>query len=72
MRALIQRVLNAGVSINGEVVGKAGHGFLVLLGVTHTDTEKDAEFLAEKVANLRIFEDENEKMNLSLLDVDGE
>ena len=72
MRALIQRVSSASVAIDGETVGSCNAGFLILLGVTHTDTEADAAYLAEKCANLRIFCDEQDKMNLSLLDVYGE
>lgn len=72
MKLVIQRVANAQVEVNGEVVGKIGKGFLVLCGITHTDTEKEADYLAKKLCNLRVFEDENEKMNLALKDVNGE
>ena len=72
MRALIQRVSYASVTVEGECVGKIEKGLLVLLGVGPQDTEKQADFLAEKCANLRIFVDENDKMNLSLLDIGGE
>ena len=72
MRALIQRVSHASVTVEGECVGKIEQGLLVLLGVGPQDTEKQADFLAEKCANLRIFVDENDKMNLSLLDIGGE
>ena len=72
MRALIQRVSHASVTVEGECVGKIEKGLLVLLGVGPQDTEKQADFLAEKYANLRIFVDENDKMNLSLLDIGGE
>ena len=72
MRAVVQRVLSSSVTVNGETVGAVGKGFMVLLGVCEGDTEKEAELLASKVAKLRVFEDENEKMNLSALDVDGE
>lgn len=72
MRAVVQRVKHASVTVDGTVVGKIGHGVLVLLGVGKGDTEKDATYLAEKIANLRIFEDDEEKMNLSLLDIQGE
>ena len=72
MRALIQRVSSASVAIDGEVNGSVNQGLLILLGVTHTDTENDALYLAEKIANLRIFCDEQDKMNLSLLDINGE
>ncbi len=72
MRALLQRVTAGAVRINGETVGKIGPGLVILLGITHDDTEKDCEFLADKCAGLRIFTDDNDKMNLSLLDVKGE
>ncbi|MBT7165733.1 MAG: D-tyrosyl-tRNA(Tyr) deacylase, partial [Victivallales bacterium] len=72
MRALIQRVAEASVRIDGEVVGTIGPGILVLLGVREGDTEREADFLAEKCLNLRIFEDEAGKMNRSVLDVGGE
>ena len=72
MRAVIQRVLESSVKIDGEVVGQIGQGFLVLIGVEEGDGEKDFQYIATKVPNLRIFEDENGKMNRSLLDVDGQ
>lgn len=72
MRALIQRVRHANVTVEGNCIGKIEKGLLVLLGVGPQDTEKQADFLAEKCANLRIFVDENDKMNLSLLDIGGE
>lgn len=72
MKAVIQRVKRADVVVDGETIGEIGKGFLILLGVVEGDTEKEAEVLAAKTAKLRIFEDENEKMNLSLTDVDGE
>jgi D-tyrosyl-tRNA(Tyr) deacylase len=72
MRAVIQRVKSASVTVNGEIVGKIGKGILVLLGVAADDSEKDAVYLVEKTLNLRIFEDAEEKMNLSLLDISGE
>jgi len=72
MRALIQRVASGEVSIAGDVVGSIGRGVVVLLGVTHDDDEQDCRYLADKVVNLRIFSDEDGKMNLSLLDVAGE
>ena len=72
MRAVIQRVTEAAVRIDGEVVGQIGQGFLVLIGVEEGDGEKDFQYIATKVPNLRIFEDENGKMNLSLLDVGGQ
>lgn len=72
MKAVIQRVKYANVTVDGKTVGEIDKGFLVLLGVAQGDTKEDAELLAAKVAKLRVFEDENEKMNLSLTDVDGE
>ncbi len=72
MRALIQRVTGASVSIGGETVGRIGQGLVVLLGITHDDNEQDCRFLADKVVNLRVFSDVEGKMNLSLLDVGGE
>lgn len=72
MRAVIQRVNKSSVSVDGEIKGSVGKGFNVLLGVMEGDTESQAELLAGKVARLRIFEDENEKMNKSVLDIDGE
>lgn len=71
MKAIVQRVTASSVSVDGEIVGKIDKGLNVLLGVEEDDTEKDAEVLASKIAKMRIFEDENEKMNLSVLDVDG-
>jgi D-tyrosyl-tRNA(Tyr) deacylase len=72
MRALIQRVSSASVTIAGEMVGKIGPGLVILLGVTHDDDERDVAYLADKCVNLRIFRDEQDKMNRSLLDVLGE
>ena len=72
MRAVLTRVNSASVTIDGEVVGKIGKGFLILLGVGPGDTEKECRYLAEKALGLRIFEDENEKMNLGLDAVNGE
>jgi len=72
MRAVVQRVLSSSVEVEGEVVGCINRGLNVLLGVEEGDTEKDAVYLAEKIVNLRIFEDGDEKMNLSLKDVAGE
>ncbi len=72
MRAVIQRVSRAKVSIEGEIVGEIGNGILVLLGVAETDSEKESVYLLDKILNLRIFEDDAEKMNLSLLDIKGE
>lgn len=71
MRAVIQRVSSASVKVEGEKKGAVQNGMLVLLGVHETDTEKDAEKLAAKISSLRIFTDENDKMNLSLSDIDG-
>lgn len=72
MRAVVQRVTEADVRVNGETVGSIGRGFLALIGVETGDTEADRRYIAEKVPNLRVFEDENGKMNLSLKDVAGE
>ena len=72
MRLVVQRVSEAKVDVDGKTVGKINKGFMVLCGITHEDTEKEADILARKLCNLRIFEDENEKMNLSLKDVKGE
>ncbi len=72
MKALIQRVISASVAIDGDTVGEIGAGLCVFLGIGHDDTEKDVEWLAEKLINLRVFEDKAGKMNLSLRDVDGE
>jgi D-tyrosyl-tRNA(Tyr) deacylase len=72
MRAVIQRVSRAKVTVDGEIVGEIGNGILVLLGVASEDSEKEAAYLLEKTLNLRIFEDADEKMNLSLLDTKGE
>ena len=72
MRAVVQRVKEASVEVDGKVVGKIGNGILVLLGVGKDDTEEDMKWIADKVVNLRIFQDENGKMNLSLLDIGGE
>ena len=72
MRVLLQRAAAGSVTINGECVGKIGKGLVLLIGVTHTDTPEDVDYLVKKCANLRIFEDENGKMNLSLMDIDGE
>jgi D-tyrosyl-tRNA(Tyr) deacylase len=71
MRAVVQRVSRAQVAVDGEVVGDIGRGLLVLLGVTHTDDEADADYLAGKIAGLRVFEDENGKMNLDTAAVSG-
>ncbi len=71
MKALIQRVSSAKVEVDNKIIGKIGAGLVILLGITEGDTEKDIATLAEKSLNLRIFEDDNGKMNLSLLDVKG-
>lgn len=72
MRCVIQRVKSASVVIGGETVGRCGMGYMILIGVSVEDTEKDMEYMASKVPTLRIFEDENGKMNRSILDVGGE
>ena len=72
MRAVVQRVTYSKVTVDGEVIGEIQKGLNVLLGIGHEDTDKDIEYMAEKIVNLRIFEDSNNKMNLSLLDVKGE
>ncbi len=72
MRAVVQRVKTAKVVVGGEVVGEIGNGLLVFLGVGEGDQSEDADYLASKVANLRIFSDSNDKMNLSLLEVSGD
>ena len=72
MKLVIQRVQYASVDVNQETVGKIGKGFMVLLGIAEGDTKEQADYLVKKLCNLRIFEDENGKMNLALKDVDGE
>ncbi len=72
MKSVIQRVSQASVTIDDVVVGEIQKGFMILLGITHTDTEKDVKWMVDKIAGLRVFEDENGKMNLSLEDVEGE
>ena len=72
MRVVVQRSKNAKVTVNGEITGQISKGLVLLVGVTHNDKDEDAAFLAEKIVNLRIFEDEAGKMNLSLLEVGGE
>ena len=72
MRAVIQRVTRAKVTVADEVVGEIGQGLLILLGVTHEDDNNDADFLVDKIVNLRIFDDGNGKMNFSLIDIKGE
>ncbi|KGX88983.1 D-aminoacyl-tRNA deacylase [Pontibacillus litoralis] len=72
MRAVIQRGKNASVTVKGEITGQITEGLVVLLGVTHEDTEEDAKYLADKISNLRIFEDDDHKLNLSLKDIGGQ
>ena len=71
MRVVVQRVTSASVRIDGCVVGEIRKGFLLLVGITHTDTRKEVEYVAKKVAQLRVFEDEAGKMNLALKDIGG-
>lgn len=71
MKLVIQRVKQAKVEVKGKVAGEIEKGFLVLIGITHTDTRQEADYLAKKLCNLRVFEDENQKMNLNLKDVKG-
>lgn len=71
MRAVVQKVSQSKVTVDGEITGEIGQGLMVLLGVTHEDTEADAKYMAEKIANLRIFEDDDEKLNLSVKDIGG-
>ncbi|WP_223127876.1 D-aminoacyl-tRNA deacylase, partial [Enterococcus faecalis] len=71
MRVVIQRCKHAEVTVEGEVVGRIGEGLMVLVGVTHEDDEKDVKYIADKVAGLRIFEDEEGKMNFRVQDVGG-
>ncbi|MBA7603787.1 D-aminoacyl-tRNA deacylase [subsurface metagenome] len=72
MKALLQRVTSASVSVDGEVVGRIGRGLVVFVGVAAGDSEKDAQYLAQKLVNLRIFADREEKFNLSALDIKAE
>ena len=71
MKLVIQRVKEANVKVDGKIVGKIDKGFMVLVGITHTDTKETADYLAKKLSKLRVFEDENDKMNLSLKDING-
>ena len=71
MRLVVQRVKNASVKVDGNIVGKIEKGFLVLIGIKVGDTKEQADYLVKKVCNLRVFTDENDKMNLSLKDVNG-
>jgi len=72
VRAVLQRVKKSSVTVNDKIIGKIGNGLLVLLGVSREDEIKDADYLADKIPNLRIFEDENAKMNRSLLETGGQ
>ena len=71
MKVLLQRVTHASVTVDDKIVGEIGRGFVLLLGVTHADTQQEADWLANKVAGIRLFEDDQGKMNASLADVDG-
>ncbi|WP_195989229.1 D-aminoacyl-tRNA deacylase [Clostridium sp. D53t1_180928_C8] len=72
MRAVVQRVTYSSVEVDGAIVGEINKGFNVLLGISKEDTEEDMKYIKDKIINLRIFSDENDKMNLSLLDIQGE
>lgn len=72
MRAVIQRAKDGSVRVEGEIIGEIADGFVVLLGVTHDDTVEDVNYLVNKISHLRVFEDDNEKMNFSLKDVEGQ
>ena len=71
LKLVIQRVKKAKVEVDEKIVGKIEKGFLVLIGITHNDTEKEADYLAKKLCNLRVFEDTNGKMNLNIKEVQG-
>lgn len=71
MRAVVQRVTQASCTVDDQITGEIGHGFLVLLGIEDADTQEDLEWLAQKIANMRVFGDENDLMNKSLSDIDG-
>lgn len=72
MKIVVQRVKNAQVEVENKVVGKINQGFLVLLGITHNDTKEQADYLVKKLCKLRVFTDENDKMNLGIKDINGE
>lgn len=72
MRAVVQRVLESSVSVNGQIIGKISKGFNILIGICNEDTSTDVSYIAKKIVNLRIFEDEDGKMNRSIKDVNGE
>ncbi len=72
MKAVVQRVKNAGVTVDGEVISRIGKGYMILLGVMDDDTAEDIDILAKKIAALRVFDDENGKMNLDIKSIDGE
>jgi D-aminoacyl-tRNA deacylase len=72
MRVVVQRSREASVTVGGEIVGQIEHGLVILVGITHEDTEKDVEFVADKIAHLRIFEDSEGKMNHSVLEREGQ
>ncbi|MBO7086234.1 MAG: D-tyrosyl-tRNA(Tyr) deacylase [Bacilli bacterium] len=71
MKVVVQRVIDASVSVDNKIVGKVDKGYLLLVGFTHTDTFSNCEAMAKKIKNLRIFEDENGKMNLNIASIDG-
>lgn len=72
MKLLVQRVSKASVKVDNKIIGEINKGFLVFLGITHEDNEKTADYLVKKLLNLRVFKDENEKMNLSIRDIKGQ